>query len=209
MAPALSRLELQEPCFLCDPNHAWVYETSDHFIAMLGLGPIGEGYSLIAARDHVPSMLDLPAAQAEELAEFTVAVRGRLEPVYGAAVVTEHGRIAPCLTVYSQTFEPHCLHAHRLVFPGHNRVELGASYPSLETCAFDSFLSSRRDFAHEGQYLYAEDADGTCEIAPVSGPIPRQFFRRLIAARVGSPELADWNAHPQLDVVAAGERRLK
>jgi len=208
MAHVTSAVQLAEPCFLCQPDHPWIYETSQHFVAMLGLGPIGEGYSLIAARDHVPSMLDLEPAEAEELAEFTQRVRERLRPHYGEAVVTEHGRIAPCLTAYARVFEPHCLHAHRLVFAGHTRVDLAASYSRVKARRYQSFLEAQRYFDSEGQYLYSEDADGSCEVVPVHGPLPRQFFRRLIASRSGNPHLSDWNVYPQFDVVAAAQRRL-
>jgi hypothetical protein len=195
-------------CFLCDANHPWVYDQSEHFVALLGLGPIAEGYSIIAARDHVPSMFDLEPEVAEELAAFTSCVRDRLRPHYGDAVITEHGRIAPCLAAYARAYEPHCLHAHRLVFPGQPRIELTGFFPRAEIQRWDSFLEAFRAFEWEGQYLYAEHADGMCEVVPVGRRMPRQFFRRLAALRMGHPELADWSAHPRLEIVAAGQRRL-
>lgn len=199
---------IRETCFLCEADHPWIYERSAHFVAMLGLGPIGEGYSLIAAREHVPSMLDLEPPLVDELVEFTSRVRARLRPHYGEAVVTEHGRIAPCLAAYARAYEPHCLHAHRLVFPGHHGVDLVGAYSRLGAQRYVSFFEAARVFDEEGQYLYAENADGTCEVVPVRGPVPRQFFRRLIAIRSGAPYLADWNAYPQLAVVAAAQHRL-
>lgn len=65
-------------CFLCHLPERLVYDESDHFIAMLGLGPVIEGYSLIAAREHAPSMLDLPPRLVLELTEFTRRVRARV-----------------------------------------------------------------------------------------------------------------------------------
>jgi hypothetical protein len=86
---------------------------SDEFFAMLGHGPIGEGYSIIATVEHEPSMLDLDAAVTQRAEEFTQAVRERLLPMYGSAVITEHGRVAPCVATQTRAHEPHCLHAHR------------------------------------------------------------------------------------------------
>ena len=206
---SVSALDLREACFLCESFHPWTYEESDSFVAMLGLGPIGEGYSLIAAREHVASMLDLDQDMAAELMEFTERVRARLRPHYGECVVTEHGRIAPCLSAYARAFEPHCLHAHRLVFPGHDRVGLGQLYPGFGATPHESFFDAHRFCEYEGQYLYAEDADGSCEIVAVRGPVPRQFFRRLIAARIGAQERVSWEAFPSLDVVEAARVRLQ
>jgi hypothetical protein len=75
-------------CFLCSPDPELVYAYSDRFFAMTGWGPIGEGYSLIAAREHVPSMMDLSTEEAQELADFTSKIRDRIEPLFGGATIT-------------------------------------------------------------------------------------------------------------------------
>lgn len=203
--PALADNET-DGCFLCQPDPSLVHTTSDSFYAMFALGPLRLGYSLIAAREHVPSMFDLDPAAAEELARFTVAVRRRLWPLFGRVVVTEHGRVPPCLNAFVHTHEPHCLHAHRLVFTGVSEMRLGSA--ALGVRRFASYADARKKFRDRGQYLYLEGPDGNCELTSVSGPITRQFFRRLAAAMLGEPELADWRAHPREELMWAAARRL-
>lgn len=198
-----------EVCFLCDPDPNLVYEACEHFLALLGHGPIGEGYSLIATREHLASMLDLPAPLRGELQEFTRVVRARLGRFYGACVVTEHGRVPPCLDRLVRTYEPHCLHAHRLVFPGAPPIDLHRLLPVGEVHEFESADQALREYMSSGQYLYAENADGTTQIARVSGPFPRQFFRRVVAGSFGRPELSDWRQYPNFESIARAKLLLR
>ena len=168
----------------------------------------GAGYSLIATTDHITSMLDLDDEAARELVEFTSAVRGRLRPLYGNALVTEHGRVAACVAAATQRYEPHCLHAHRLVFPGAEQLDLGAEVHGCEVFRFASFAAAHDGFQWPGQYLYAEADDGSCQVAVAPSRVPRQFFRRVVAGHRDEPELADWRRHPGLDLVEAALRDL-
>jgi hypothetical protein len=194
-------------CFLCMPDPEFVYETSASFYAMLGYGPIGEGYSLIATHDHVVSMFDLGSAEADELTTFTTTVRARLS-CYGPAAITEHGRVAACVATVTARLDPHCLHAHRLVFPGLARLDIPSDSEDLNFVDFASFASARRQFDWPGQYLYAENSDGGCRVARAPQRLPRQFFRSLAADQHGTPLLADWHRRRSLDVVAAAQRKL-
>src|SRR3954471_17426921 len=93
-------------CFLCEPDERLVYMRNDQFFAMLGFGPLGEGYSLIATVGHVPSMLDLDGEDVPALVDFTSEVRGRLAGLFGPALVTEHGRVAACVAPVARRYEP-------------------------------------------------------------------------------------------------------
>lgn len=200
-------LSAVDGCFLCSPEPEWTWLESDRFRAVLGLGPIGTGYTLIATRDHVTSMLDLDAAEAAELDEFTAAVRERLAELGGPAVVCEHGRIAPCLAPAARRHEPHCLHAHRLVFPGQVALDLRSAAPRLRVVDFECFADARK-IEWPGQYVYAEQPDGRCQVGLVEGPLPRQFLRAVVANEQGWPELADWRRHPRREAVDAAARAL-
>jgi hypothetical protein len=186
-----------------------VYARSANFYAMLGLGPIREGYSIIAAHSHVPSMFDLDRAQLVELSRFTREVQGILRAHYGEVLITEHGRVAPCIAPAVRAYEPHCLHAHRLLFPGAAAVRLEDFFPRAKVVTAASFEKMAGELPLAGQYLYAEEPGGQCSAVIVDRPFPRQFFRRIAAAGFEEPELADWQRFPRLDVVHDAAQRLR
>jgi hypothetical protein len=127
---------------------------------------------------------------------------------YGDVLVTEHGRVAPCVGAATRAYEPHCLHAHRLVFTGAPSIDFGAFFPGAELSAASTFERLAAAGLPPGQYLYAEDAASRCWVMIVDRPFPRQFFRRVIAAAVGEIETADWHRHPRRDVIEAASARL-
>jgi diadenosine tetraphosphate (Ap4A) HIT family hydrolase len=195
-------------CFLCEPDPTLVFARTQNFFAMLGHGPIGEGYSLIASIEHEPSMLDVSLTLAREVEDFTHTVRERLAPHYGPALVTEHGRVAPCVATATAAYEPHCLHAHRLVFPGWDRLDIRALAPEFRWRKYPSFLVARENGAPSGQYLVCQHADETIDISQVPAGVPRQFFRSVVATAVGRPKLADWRRTRGETQIEAARHRL-
>jgi hypothetical protein len=169
---------------------------------------VGEGFTLIAARQHVPSMLDLDADAAEDLGHFAAEVRSRLERLYGPTSIAEHGRVAPCISPATRLHEPHCFHAHWLVFPGHAKIDLARVAPGLRISRYPDFAAACSEYDDPGQYLYVEDAQGHSELGRVDGPLPRQFLRAVVAKDQGRPHLADWRAHPGFDEIEAARRTL-
>ena len=65
---------MTEDCFLCSPDKRLVFAESKHFYAMLGLGPIMEGYSILASRAHTPSYFDLPRDLTNDYLDFRAGV---------------------------------------------------------------------------------------------------------------------------------------
>jgi hypothetical protein len=196
-------------CFLCRPERRWTWHESLHFRAVLGLGPIGGGYTLIAAREHVPSMMDLDDDLIDELGRFTAEVRRELERLWGPAVIGEHGRVAACVATSVRRHEPHCLHAHQLVFPGHGRLDLRAIAPLMPVAEFSSIDQAHNEFRWSGQYIYVETPDGRCQVGAVHGPLPRQFLRAIVATQQGHPELADWRSSPRPYELDAAMQKLR
>jgi hypothetical protein len=186
-------------CFLCAPDRSLVYAHSSSFFAMLGWGPIVEGFTLVAARDHVPSMFDVSGDLVEELNRFSRAVRLRLTPLYGPSIVTEHGRIAVC--DFLDSHEPHCFHAHRLVFPLQVDLQDALMAAGLAFKHYRSFTAARAESQEVGAYLYYERPDESCVVADVRGGVRRQFFRNAVASSIGRPELMNWRIHSRLDIV--------
>lgn len=175
---------------------------------MLGLGPIVEGYSLIATTYHFPSMIDLPLGEIESLIDFTAHVRNLLMKPFGNAVITEHGRVAPCIDKNKDKQEAHCFHAHRLVFPTEVDFTNVFEEHNLEVQEYSTFLECKQKFEWKGEYLYYERPDGSCLIAPAPMKLARQFFRYKIADAIGHPELASWKDYPMLKVVERAKVKL-
>ncbi len=151
-------------------------------------------------------MFDLDEDRLVELEDFTAIVRERLRAFASTALVTEHGRVAACVSSVLDRHDPHCLHAHRLVFPGQGTIDLSRWMPALQVERFASSQAAARLSRAEGQYLYVEQPDATCQVAAVTGRVPRQFLRAVVAAEQRRPELADWRtrpAHRDLDAARA------
>jgi hypothetical protein len=152
-------------------------------------------------------MLDLDQQRVDALVEFTARVRAMLEACgYPPAIVTEHGRVAACVHTATTRHEPHCLHAHWLLFPGAPVVDLRPIASNVER--YDSFHEAYHAFEWPGQYLYSEAPGDGCWIAPAPRAVPRQLLRRVVARSLGVEAAADWQAHPGLEMIDAARHRL-
>jgi hypothetical protein len=152
-------------------------------------------------------MLDLNQQRVDALVEFTARVRAMLEACgYPPAIVTEHGRVAACVHTATTHHEPHCLHAHWLLFPGAPVVDLRPIASNVEH--YGSFHEAYHSFEWPGQYLYSEAPAGECWLAPAPRAVPRQLLRRVVARSLGVEAAADWQTHPGLEKVDAARRRL-
>ncbi len=195
-------------CFLCNPNKHLIFAERVPFFAILGVGPIIEGYSIIATTSHIHSMLDLSYEDAEALCKFTRSVREYLKPHYGKLIITEHGRVPLCEHTSAKNHDEHCFHAHRLLFPISINLTESLEECSLETWEYSNFIEAYKKSTVQKEYLYYERHDGSCLIAVVPTFLSRQFFRHKIAEFVGHPELANWKKYPQLKVVESAISHL-
>jgi hypothetical protein len=175
---------------------------------MLGLGPLVEGYSIVATKKHISSMLDLSETEVSQLSKFSGTLRDILRPHYGEVIITEHGRVPPCEQTTNSGMRTHCFHAHRLVFPIATDLTPALFRHGLAVSEYATFADCHKGFTCKGEYLYFERPDGVCMIAPAPRELVRQFFRYELAAQLGSPELASWTAYPRLEVLEAARRRL-
>ena len=188
----------EQDCFLCEPSRDLVFLDRGGFVALAGLGPVVEGYSLVAAKAHVRSMADVPVGSQAERDLFVSTVRTQLAKYYGSCLITEHGRIGACVDD-SAGVDAHCLHAHFLLFPGAADVSgLARSYfVKMET--FDAFPTALAQAKHYTEYMLVSPEPDKVNI--FSGPlnIPRQLARYLVAHGSNTLHLADWRSCPNLD----------
>src|SRR6266571_3809628 len=141
----------QHSCFLCEPARKLVFFESPAFFALAGLGPVTDGYSVFATKEHVKSMADLPGLLRSQRDALVESVRGRLANRYSGCLITEHGRMAVC-TEDSHDHDPHCYHAHFLIFPGAQDVSSAARSYFSKMQSFRELGSAMSHAANQGEY---------------------------------------------------------
>lgn len=195
-------------CFLCAPRPEWVWAESDNFFAMAALGPVVEGMSIVATREHVRSMFDITDALVSELVEFTEAACSRIEATYGVPVhITEHGRVGLC-EVVGDSYDEHCHHAHRLLFPTGASLATTLNQSEIAPLVASAFSEARSKGSHLTEYLYYEGPDGQIAVGTNDESTPRQFFRGVVADAIGQPHLRSWRERPRPELVDAAAARL-
>lgn len=195
-------------CFLCNPDAGLVYKNDPAGFALCGLGPIVKGYSVVATQEHVRSAADAAARESLEFCGFVSDVRKKLESSYGPCLITEHGRLPVCIDV-SGTTDPHCYHAHFLMFPRAPNIEEEARsyFARVEyASSLDDALSLAR--AHE-EYFLLSPSDKQFAIMTRPGKIIRQFARLLVAESLGSSDLANWRLHSLREEAASTAAELR
>ena len=196
-------------CFLCEPEMNLVVSQNTHYFTMLGLGPIVEGYALIASVKHTRSLLDIPRDQAEKYQEYKEYTRSLLEPIFGNCIITEHGRVPPCVSPIKDVHDAHCFHAHSLLFPVTPSFDHPFDDRGLDIHEYSNYLQAHSEFMSSNEYLYYERADGSCVIASPKIRMQRQYFRYKIADSIGHPKLADWREYPRIPVVVSALLKLQ
>ncbi len=182
-------------CFLCKPQNDLIYHSDTAAFALCGLGPIVEGYSVVATRKHARSSADLTSLEEKEFRDFAIGVRSRLMSKFSSCLMTEHGRLPVCVD-HSGTSEPHCYHAHFLLFPGAGDLEKSARSYFKKTDAFDSLSAALESTKSLEEYYLFSSTPSSFLIMTRPGRIIRQFSRYLVAESQSRPELADWRRHP-------------
>jgi len=195
-------------CFLCNPDSDLLYLQDREFYAILGIGAVLEGYSVLSTSNHIRSMFDLSLDQAEQFQAFRYQVRELLSQIYGPVIITEHGRV-PASDFYQSNHSLHCYHAHQLVFPididlaPHLKMSFGDKVVS-----YGNFIEAHKSCSSIGEYLYYEDIDGICHVA-YDVKYKRQYFRFLVAEKMGFPDRADWRKWQGWDLINSAKERIR
>jgi diadenosine tetraphosphate (Ap4A) HIT family hydrolase len=189
-------------CFFCDPDRNRILYSSDHFYAILGLGPIIEGYVLLVAKQHIRSMLDLPVEMRQTYESEKNYLRRIVTQAYGPPIITEHGRIQACFAEDEEAHDNHCFHAHQLFFPITADLRaLSKEGPFTKIFEGASLFDLNTSDLEDEEYLLFEDALGIVTVHTVRGKCPRQFMRYLVARSIGKPELSNWATYPGWDKI--------
>lgn len=195
-------------CFLCNPDTDLLYLSSTRFHAMLGIGPVVEGYTILSTKNHIRSMFDMPSDNIQEYYDFHRKVLELLSSLYGTVIITEHGRVPIC-DFYNLNRESHCYHAHQLLFPINIDLlpSLKQNFPKMVK-TYCNFTEARQSRTSEGEYIYYEAPNGICYVAQ-NVKFARQYFRMLVAEKIGHIERVDWQNFKGLDLINSAREKLK
>lgn len=188
-------------CFMCAivaeaTTVEWYDEVlfeSDHTIVVPALGAIVPGHVLVVPQVHARSVQLLDSIRRADFTAALTAVIGRLEELFGAVTVFEHGAATAGSGPRSACSE----HAHIQLLPERSRASADlANARQYRTLAH--FYDSEPPF---DPYLMIKDPESDPRVAPDVGV--SQYFRRVILAELGEPDTWDYWAFPRYDNVRA------
>ncbi len=170
------------------------FAINEEYMAVASIGALVEGWTLIIPQVHQLSMIDH-----YERSEFELFVRKVIPPLvdrYGSLISFEHGSnkegsITACGTDHA--------HLHLVPFTGTLIPDLNNSGLKWEHCLSSEIAGK----AGKNEYLFYTELDSKKWRNPngylhvLEQPIS-QFFRKLIADRIGCPDMANYRDFPFL-----------
>jgi ATP adenylyltransferase len=175
-----------------------IYE-SENFVALPTRGALVEGWLLIVPRIHHLCIGEFAPELVTELESFHREVRAAVRAIYGATVAFEHGPASS-----SRPAGCGVDHAHLHVVPWRGPFASAVrkhGVPQFSWRSVSGYGDLRLLRAPRKDYLYFEESDGDSFAA--CGSVPSQYFRRIVAAELGTPELFDWKEHSGIANVKA------
>lgn len=184
-------------------DSVWLSEGG--YRAMVSVGALVPGWSLICPVNHAVNLSDNYARR--DFWKFASTAAHVLEDRYGACAFFEHG-------AGSEGSLTGCGvgHAHGHLVPLSFSLEAEAHRSAPELVWRECPVSEVKAFASGREYLFVatrfEGAESVGSLCVLEEPIS-QFFRRLIARRLGIGDLYDYKKYPMLDMAAESARELR
>lgn len=175
---------------------------SQHFIVVPTLGMLVPGWLLIITKEHYLNMSLVPDDFYPELEEIKKAVRLKLKEKFGSTVVFEHGPGRP-----GESSGCGIDHAHWHVVPLSFDLlpELETRFPCRRIA---NTLEIKRGLNNTNTYIFYENQIEEAYLFLANG-LPCQFFRRLIAEKIGKSEHWDWHSESGLSNIISTLKQLQ
>lgn len=192
-------------CILCKEYRKEdniIFQT-DKFFVVPSLGQIVEGYLLICTIEHYLGIAHLPEDYFTELEKVKRKVRRVVTKTYTSPLFFEHGPV-------NQAKKGGCCvdHAHLHVVPV--QVDIKDDIEDNFSLEEVQDLSNLKEFAKKDTpYFYYENQEEEKYKIPLSSPVPSQYLRRLISAKIGKPEIWNWKQHPEIEKFKKTINKLK
>ena len=178
-----------------------LYE-SENFVVFPALGPIVDGNLLIVPKKHFISMRYVPIELYPELKTVYQRVRAILAENYRSPLFFEHGPI-------SQTKRGGCCveHAHFQAVPADFDIfeDLAKQFKYKKIKTIDDIRKNKNG----KPYFYYESNLGEKYLFDIPDVVPSQYIRKIIANKIGKPEIWDWRTHLGLDKMSEILKKLK
>lgn len=188
---------------LGEVDRPWLED--DRYVAFTSIGALVEGWSLASPRAHALNLLEDYADPA--FVGFVCKVIETVEAVYGSVIVFEHG--AQC-----EGSETSCgtSHAHLHIVPINFSLQQEAASFDSGLSWFNCQLKDIKAQIGKREYLFVADrykgAETTGE-ACILNEGQSQFFRRVIARKLGRPDESNYRTHANFATAAAGSCALR
>jgi len=176
--------------------------TSEHFVVFVGMGPLPEGYLLLAPRAHHISYAQVPVEWYPEFLVLKSQVTEMLSSVYTTPIFFEHGPA-------SVSKRGGCCIEHAHMHAAPVQVDLLQSISNhFQGRRLYSFYELKDLGEQKQPYLFYENVKGERFIFVVPPRIPSQFLRRLLAGELGIPDEWDWALFPRRQAMIETARKL-
>ncbi len=186
------RLALGEPRSSGTGDEAFLL--SRQILAIASVGALVRGWTLVIPTEHAMSLAVLSSERRIELLQSVEGLRTSISAELGVGtVVFEHGASSECSPVSCTTAHAH---VHVVPFDG-DLLAYAARHLPLQGSWH--LLANPDDLeAMQGRdYLFASSRPFEYSVLELQEPVS-QYFRRVIADKVGSPEEWNWREWPQL-----------
>lgn len=181
-----------------------LFETPNFYVTP-SLGQIVEGYLLICTKEHLLSMASMGLQRLLELESLKSKVRDVLSKHYKNPIFFEHGEIEEDYRRAGCCVEHAHVHAVPIEFDIFPDITKDFNLERLESVS----RLRLQFFKFKRPYLYYENQLQEGYIVDLKERVPPQYFRKIIASRVGVPEKWDWREYIGEKEIANTIRKLK
>lgn len=170
---------------------------ADNWIVMPTIGALVAGHLLIVSKEHYESVGKAPLQDYHELNALANAIEQVLEKAFNANVIAfEHGAVS------SHKRGGCCVeHAHLHILPWKEELIGYIMEKQFTINRINSFIQLKECVLLNKAYFFYQNLQG--EKFLITGDVlPSQFFRKLIAVRLGMEDKWDWRKEIFLDNIA-------
>jgi diadenosine tetraphosphate (Ap4A) HIT family hydrolase len=180
--------------------------TIGDFVVVPGLGAFFDGYVMIVPRFHYSNLSILSDVDTNHFLQAKELTKATISNIFGNVILFEHGGSTSGM---GGGCVEHA-HLHIMSLGTQNReisladdVKAAIGLTKTDT----PFLDAKSLISRGKPYLILEDIDGLSYVGDASN-LPGQFMRRIIAKKIGIPDIWDYSLFPNYDLIRSTINKL-